>query len=108
MDIDDYQAAALSTAIYPNRHSIFGIAYCALGLNGEAGEVAEKIKKALRDSDGDVDVEATKKELGDTLWYAAVLADELGLKLSDVATANLAKLSSRKESGTLRGSGDNR
>ena len=78
---------------------------------GEAGEVAEKIKKVLRDKGGVMDV-ATKaeiaKELGDVLWYVAQLATELGLNLNDVAGANMAKLLSRMERDQLHGSGDNR
>ena len=87
-----------------------GLAYAALGLNGEAGEVAEKIKKAWRD-DSVVTEERkqeVKKELGDTLWYLAQVCTELGLSMSDVAESNIAKLADRRERNVLAGSGDNR
>jgi NTP pyrophosphatase (non-canonical NTP hydrolase) len=109
--LDDYQLAATSTAIYPGKGEIGGITYCALKLNGEAGEVAEKIGKALRDAGGAIDSnrrQALLLELGDVLWYVANLAEELDYSLSDVAQANLDKLASREARGTLKGDGDNR
>ena len=87
------------------------LAYPALGLSGEAGEVAEHAKKAIRDDGGQVTEErraAMAKELGDVLWYVAQLASELGLKLEDIAQANLDKLLSRQQRGVLSGSGDDR
>ncbi len=105
----DYQTRSRTTAIYPDAGSNF--VYPTLGLAGEAGEVAEKIKKVLRDKGGKIDDEtraAVEKELGDVLWYVAQLATELGLGLDRVAEANLAKLASRKDRGLLGGSGDNR
>jgi NTP pyrophosphatase (non-canonical NTP hydrolase) len=108
MDLNDYQRAARRTAIYAERHRVL---YPALGLASEAGEVAGKIKKVLRDQDGDfakAPVEAIKDELGDVLWYVAVLAGDLGLALDDIAAANLSKLSSRMERGRLSGGGDRR
>jgi len=93
------------------------IAYAALGLAGEAGEVAEKVKKLIRDADQHRNVDGTltdefkdalRKELGDVLWYLAAVATEAGLSLSEVAEANIAKLRSRKERGQLQGSGDDR
>ncbi len=87
------------------------LAYPVIGLAGETGEVAEKVKKILRDREGIVtpaDVEALKKELGDVLWYLAALATELGLSFEDIALANIQKIEERTAKGTLKGSGDNR
>lgn len=109
MDIDTYQDKARSTAIYPDINNNF--TYPALGLCGEAGEVAEKCKKIIRDQGGvknSGNVDAIKKELGDCLWYIANLASEFELNLSEVALCNIDKLFSRKERGVLGGSGDNR
>jgi NTP pyrophosphatase (non-canonical NTP hydrolase) len=108
MDLNDYQQAARRTAIYPEDHRVV---YPALGLASEAGEVAGKIKKVLRDQAGDfasAPLEAIKDELGDVLWYVAVLAGDLGLSLDDIAAANLGKLASRQERGRLSGGGDQR
>ena len=85
--------------------------YPALGLAGEAGEVLEKLKKAIRDKQGYIsesDLLLIKKELGDVLWYVATLSSELGLSLDDVATTNLNKVKDRKRRGTTSGSGDER
>ncbi len=109
MDFNDYQKAALKTAIYPNQGNNF--VYPVLGLNGEAGEVAEKAKKIIRDKGGvfdGEDIADIRKELGDVLWYLAVTADEFGLTLGEVAKCNLSKLGSRAERGVLGGSGDDR
>jgi NTP pyrophosphatase (non-canonical NTP hydrolase) len=87
------------------------LAYPALGLAGEAGEVAEHAKKAIRDDAGVVTEErrrAMAKELGDVLWYVSQLASELGLELDEIARANLEKLVSRQRRGVLSGSGDER
>jgi NTP pyrophosphatase (non-canonical NTP hydrolase) len=81
--------------------------YYGLGLVGEAGEVADKIKKHYRD-ETPLDVSAIVKELGDVLWYVATMARLLGVNLKDVAIANLNKLEIRARRGTLGGSGDNR
>ena len=108
MDLNDYQAAARRTAIYAERHRVI---YPALGLASEAGEVAGKIKKVLRDHGGDfarVPTGALKDELGDVLWYVAVLAGDLGLSLDQIASDNLAKLRSRLARGRLGGAGDER
>ncbi|MFA5249756.1 MAG: nucleoside triphosphate pyrophosphohydrolase family protein [Candidatus Paceibacterota bacterium] len=109
MEFNQYQEEARKTAIYPNKDNNF--IYPTLGLSGEAGEVAEKIKKVIRDNGGVVSEEKKAelaKELGDVLWYVANLAEELGLKLEDVAQANIEKLKSRQERGKLHGAGDNR
>lgn len=109
MTFNEYQKRALETAIYPAKGQNFS--YPALGLVGEAGEVAEKIKKIIRDKDGilsEVDKFEITKELGDVLWYIAILAEEMGFDLEEVAKMNLEKLASRKERGVLGGSGDNR
>ncbi len=103
--LDEYQRGALRTAMYPRAHTVI---YPALGLAGEAGEVCEKIKKALRDHHGVFDRDALTRELGDVLWYVAVLANDLGLTLGDIATTNLAKLADRAERGVLGGEGDTR
>ncbi len=105
----EYQELARTTAIYPNVGKNF--VYPALGLAGEAGEVVEKVKKILRDEKGKVTQHlkrAIAKELGDVLWYVAMLAYELGLDLEKVAKENLKKLKGRKERGTLHGEGDER
>jgi len=109
MDLNQYQTSALKTAIYPNRG--FNFTYPTLGLVGEAGEVADKLKKVIRDNDGvltDPVRDAVAKELGDCMWYLAVLANELGYDLSTIAENNLLKLLSRQQRGVLSGSGDSR
>ena len=108
MELSDYQARSRVTAEYPREA---WLAYPALGLAGEAGEVAEHAKKAIRDDGGAVTGErreAMAKELGDVLWYVAQIASELGLELDDVAQGNLDKLLSRQRRGVLSGSGDER
>jgi NTP pyrophosphatase (non-canonical NTP hydrolase) len=108
MQFNEYQQAALSTAIYTDRHRVI---YPALGLASEAGEVAGKIKKVLRDADGDFErapLDAISDELGDVLWYVAVLAADLGLSLEEIAADNLAKLEARMGRGTSGGAGDRR
>lgn len=112
MTLNEYQAWAETTAIYPRGEKGFlGPIYCALKLNGEAGEVAEKIGKMLRDNNG-VMTETLKLDLalevGDILWYCSNLAREIGYTLEKVAEMNQRKLESRKERGKLGGSGDHR
>lgn len=109
MTMQEYQDAALTTAIFPGRGEFLGLTYCALGLNGEAGEVADKLKKIQRDKGFVIqgnDREALKAELGDCLWYLAICAYELGLTLENVAESNIAKLKDRMARGMLGGSGD--
>ena len=107
-DLDMYQKVAKSTAIYPREQAII---YPTLGLTGEAGEVANKVKKIIRDGTNKNNedlVQEISAEIGDCLWYISVLADDIGCKLSDIANNNLIKLAKRKEKGTIHGSGDNR
>ena len=109
MEMNSYQDAARKTAAYPDVGS--NPIYPTLGLTGEAGEVADKVKKVIRDRGGVFDAdtrEAIKLELGDVLWYVAQLASELGYELNEVADANLQKLSSRAARGRIGGSGDHR
>lgn len=108
MEISDYQRLSRATAEYPREA---WLAYPALGLAGEAGEVAEHAKKAIRDDRGSVSEArraAMSKELGDVLWYLAQIATELGLDLDKIAEENLDKLLSRQRRGVLSGSGDDR
>ena len=107
-DLDMYQKVALTTAIYPREQAII---YPTLGLTGEAGEVANKVKKIIRDGSNSKDeklVSEIKSEIGDCLWYIAVLANDFDIKLSDIASTNLIKLENRKKKDTIRGSGDKR
>ena len=118
MDFNQYQEKAKETAVFPglkidvNKElETISYVYPALGLVGEAGEVAEKIKKLIRDKGGQVtneDQQTIRKELGDVLWYIAVLADLFGLTLQDIAQGNIDKLASRKDRNVLNGSGDDR
>lgn len=109
MDFKEYQTKSRETAMYPDLGKNF--VYPTLGLSGEAGEIAEKVKKVLRDSNGVVSDEIReliKKELGDVLWYVSQLSSEFGFELNDVAELNIQKLLDRKTRGVLQGSGDNR
>jgi NTP pyrophosphatase (non-canonical NTP hydrolase) len=108
VELSEYQRQSRRTAEYPREA---WLAYPALGLAGEAGEVAEHAKKAIRDDAGAVSPERRErmaKELGDVLWYVAQLASELELDLDALAQANLDKLLSRQRRGVLSGSGDDR
>ena len=107
-DLDMYQQVAKQTAIYPREQAII---YPTLGLTGEAGEVANKVKKIIRDGTNKNNenlVQEISAEIGDCLWYISVLADDIGVKLSDIANNNLIKLENRKKKGTIHGSGDDR
>lgn len=125
--IDAYAECARKTAIYPGQYTPVGLAYAALKLNGEAGELAEHVGKAMRDDGFVIDVfqfnanqmaeyaeltaarrELIIKEIGDVLWYLAALSQELGTSLQCVASANLTKLLDRQERAKLSGSGDER
>ena len=108
MEIIEYQKRAIETAIYGEGSKII---YPTLGLTGEAGEVADKVKKVLRDSNGEFSNEKRieiAKEIGDVLWYCAALSRDLGYDLDLIAQMNLDKLHSRKERNMIHGSGDNR
>jgi NTP pyrophosphatase (non-canonical NTP hydrolase) len=108
VELSEYQRLSRRTAEYPRAA---WLTYPALGLAGEAGEVAEHAKKTIRDDAGTVSEQrraAMAKELGDVLWYVAQLASELGLELDDIAAANLDKLLSRQRRGVLSGGGDER
>lgn len=100
---DEYQTKTRKTVEYPEDKAL---EYLALGLNGESGEVAEKIKKHIRDGK-ELD-EDFAKELGDVFWYLVRLIDELDSDIETVADQNLDKLFDRKERGKIQGSGDNR
>lgn len=107
---NEYQEFVRGMKVYPEKMRVI---YPALGLAGEAGEITEKVKKWIRDEDHETEMsigrrEAILSELGDPLWYIASLADDLGFTLQDVVNENMRKLSSRKERGVLKGSGDNR
>ena len=109
MDFSKYQEQSKSTALYPKIEESY--VYPTMGLANEAGEVLGVVKKIFRDQNGEVTDEVKrkiKKELGDVLWYVAQVATEFDLKLDDVAQANIDKLASRKERGTLHGDGDDR
>jgi NTP pyrophosphatase (non-canonical NTP hydrolase) len=108
VNTDEYQKATRQTAIYPDEFQGTPVVYLALGLAGEAGEVAGKVKKIIRDGPSGGGVNALADELGDVLWYVARLADELGFDLSTIAQLNVDKLKGRQERGTIGGSGDDR
>lgn len=113
--LDTYQRLATQTAIYPGKGTPLGMAYVALKMNGEAGEFAEHVGKAMRDDAYGPETPLTPerhellvKEVGDVLWYLSAACNELGICLSDVASTNLMKLAARHANGTLQGSGDDR
>ena len=120
MDMNDYQAIAGMTSVYPDLYIGIGeigpeeaapYLYPTLGLVGEAGELANKVKKILRDRNGRIDGDARHEialELGDVLWYVADLAGAIGYSLSSIAEMNEAKLRARAANNSLHGSGDNR
>lgn len=127
--LSTYQRISSKSAIYPGQGTPLGLAYCALKLNGEAGELAEHVGKAMRDDalipalapkvtgfpTADLSCSLTAdrkrlitKEVGDVLWYLGAICRELGIDLKDAATENLMKLWDRTERDKLRGSGDER
>lgn len=110
MTFDEYQQQALTTVLSTD-DEFKDLLHWILGVNGEAGEIAEKIKKIIRDKHGELSVEdkaELAKEIGDVLWYLAVLAHQLGVSFDKIATQNIEKLQSRQQRGVLGGSGDNR
>lgn len=109
MNLNDYQTLALRTASPRDKKNEFF--HLVLGLVGESGEIAEKVKKIIRDHDSDLsrlDIEDITKELGDVLWHIAVIADYFDIPLEQVADLNIKKLADRQKRGVLGGSGDNR
>ena len=108
LQFNDYCKAAASTDRYPNECKPW---VYALGVTGEAGELADKIKKVYRDKNGifkQEDRNEIMKELGDILWYVTRLGATLGFSLEEIAAANMAKLADRAKRGVIGGSGDNR
>lgn len=111
MDFSEYEQLAARTASWSGKQKEHLLAYLALGVAGEAGEVAEKIKKILRNDEGVVSPEkrdAIKQEVGDVLWYLAMLSRELGFPFEEAAKANIQKLADRAARGVIKSSGDNR
>lgn len=109
LNFREYQNAAAQTAIYPNKGN--NLPYVVMGLMGEAGEIANKAKKILRDDKGTITRERADQlfdEIGDVLWYLSMIADELGFSLESIAAENIVKLQMRQKKGTLQGSGDSR
>ena len=109
MNFSDYQKQAITTNAMTD--SPYATTYYTLGLIGEAGEIAEKIKKVLRNHDGDfnqLDKADITREMGDVLWYLAALADDFGITLEDIAVVNLAKLADRQTRGVIKSTGDYR
>jgi NTP pyrophosphatase (non-canonical NTP hydrolase) len=110
MTFDEYQKQALTTNL-SKEDEFLELIQQVLGLADEAGEVQSIFKKWIRDQDADpakLDRDNVKKELGDVLWYIAVIAHDLNIPLSDIAEYNIQKLASRKARNTLSGSGDDR
>ena len=111
MNFDDYQKRALTTVHQSKVDPLMQQTIWALGIAGEAGEIIEKWKKIIAYKDGkiiDEDLAELAKELGDIIWYVAVMANSLGLSLNDIVQANLKKLSDRQKRDVIKGSGDNR
>ena len=109
MNFNDYQQRAITTSTMTDNTA--APAYYTLGLVGEAGEIAEKVKKILRNHDGDfskLDTADITRELGDVLWYIALLADNFDIRLEDIAAVNLAKLADRQTRGVVNSTGDYR
>lgn len=112
MEFDGYMYLTRRTAIYPADTVVGALTYTTLGLAGEAGEVAQVIKRVMRDEVDNIiteeKYEQLKAELGDCLWYLARCCDEAKLSFDEIAEANIEKLISRQARGALHGSGDKR
>lgn len=111
LTFDNYQAYASETAVYPGKGNLLGILYCGLGAAGETGEVANKLKKMMRDNNcvlDDAFRAKIKAEMGGALWYFSQLAKEIGTTLGEIARDNVLELRGRRERGTIHGDGDNR
>ena len=108
MELNEYQRETRRTAVYPQELKII---YPTIGLAGETGEVAEKVKKVIRDHIGEFS-ETQKaeiaKELGDVLWYVASIAADMGYTMDDIARLNIEKIRTRAERNLIHGEGDNR
>lgn len=110
MTFDEYQKQAMTTAI-ANPDPLMDKTIWAMGISGEAGEVLEKWKKIVAYKNGKLSEEDRAelgKELGDVVWYVAVMAQSLGFSLDDIMAANVQKLADRKQRGVQKGAGDNR
>jgi NTP pyrophosphatase (non-canonical NTP hydrolase) len=105
MTFVEYTDFVKGMKVYPEKYKII---YPAMKLNGEAGEVAEKVGKWMRGDKGELDKTDMLKELGDVLWYVTSMADDFGATLEDVVNMNVEKLTKRKEQGLIKGDGDNR
>lgn len=111
MDFDEYEKLASRTATFDGSQKEYALLYLGLGVTGEAGEIAEKIKKIARNDDGVVSPEkreALKQEIGDVLWYLSQLSRHLGFPFSDAAKANIRKTADRAARGVIKSSGDTR
>lgn len=111
MNFDDYQKQAAKTSTYEGKEETYKLMYLSMGLAGESGEVIEKLKKIVRNDDGEISEEKRKdleSELGDVLWYLSQLAETLDVSLQDVAEKNIAKLADRAERGVIKSEGDTR
>jgi NTP pyrophosphatase (non-canonical NTP hydrolase) len=105
MTFDEYQEFVATVKRYPQQYNVL---YPALGLCGEAGEVAEKVKKRVRDGTKESFKQDITKELGDVLWYISALAGDLGVTLQEVADTNKEKLQDRLQRDQIHGDGDER
>ncbi|HET6924921.1 MAG TPA: nucleoside triphosphate pyrophosphohydrolase family protein [Candidatus Saccharimonadales bacterium] len=113
MTFDDYQQKAITTDVYGGKGDVVSIAFInkVLGLVGESGEVADKVKKLQRNNDGKMSNDERRellKEVGDVLWYLSAITHYLGGSLNEVAEMNLEKLFDRKARGVIKSQGDNR